>query len=476
MAGDCNIQAEGERSRRNFLKLSLTGAGLSLSGGCTSLSRLSPFRRRKIPPAPSSQPLRMAFIGVGGIGKRHLDILSKSRVQIAALCDVDGRELHGARDMLAIKFPNVQIFQDFRVMFDNVRNLDAVIIATPDHGHGMQAVRALREGCHVYLETPAVHTLDELTVLEREARKVKRLVLSGDLRTSHEMALRGCEALRTGVTGKILQVHIWTNRPVWPQGVELPAGSDPVPNTLAWDLWLAGVAPRPFKRFSYHKFNWRGWTDFGSGALGDIGCQLLSFPCKVLELGVPESVERLHASGSSTASYPKSSELKFICKSKVQKNRVELFWYDGGHMPSAGILQQAQATLGRIPGTGILLTGERGSWLVSGSECRQHYLGLNGSPRMTDFEKHDLWTSAPRFLPRIVSPQQHFLRAVRSGKGYDFNLTAETALNKAVLIGAVVQRVGGLLEWNDRKGRFNNNDAANKMLAPDLQPGWEYLQ
>jgi hypothetical protein len=208
--------------------------------------------------------------------------------------------------------------------------------------------------------------------------------------------------------------------------------------------------------------------------LGDIGPQLLSFPYKALNLSAPESVERLYARGGSGVSYPKSSELRFICKSALQSNRVELFWYDGNRMPRVEILQQTKATLGRVPGTGVLLRGERGSWLVSGSECRQHYLGLNGSSRMTDFEKHDLWVSAPKFLQRIGSAQQHFLYAVRSGKEYDFRKTADIALNKTILTGTIAQRIEGLLKWKDRKGRFTNSDAANAMLTPHLQSGWEY--
>jgi len=466
--------AVNPKNRRSFLKLSLSGAGLSISGGCASLPFTGPLRRSARSPIPSDQPLRLAFIGVGGIGRNHLNLFGRSRVQIAAICDVDQRELESARDTLALKFPGVQTFQDFRVMFDNVKNLDAVIIATPDHGHGMQAVRALREGCHLYLETPVVHTFDELNVLERAARQANRLVLSGDLNTSHEKALRAREALHTGVTGKIRQVHIWTNRPVWPQGAELPSGSDPVPSALAWDLWLAGTRPRSFKRFAYHKFNWRGWTDFGSGALGDIGCQLLSFPYEVLELDAPESIERLHAVAGSEASYPQSSELRFVCRSARQKNRIEIFWYDGNRLPRAEILQQAQATLGRVPGTGVLLMGEKGSWLSSGSDCSQHYLGLNGSARMTDFEKHDLWVSAPEYLPRTGTRQECFLHAVRSGKDYDFNQTAQPALMKAILAGALAQRMGGLLNWKDRKGRFDDNDAANLLLSPRLQP--EFLK
>ncbi len=461
-------------NRRTFLKLSLMGAALSASSGCASLRR-SKGTASQTDRDPSAQPLRLAFIGVGGIGRNHLNFFTQAGVQIAALCDVDEHELQSAREMIALKFPGVRCFQDFRVMFESVENLDGAVIATPDHGHGMQAVWALRAGCHLYLETPVVHTLDELTLLAQEARRAGRMVACGELNTAHETALRACEALRTGVTGPIAQVHLWTSRPVWQQGMELPSGSDPVPATLAWDLWLAGAAPRPYKRFAYHKFNWRGWTAFGSGALGDIGPQLLSFPFKALGLSAPERVERLHADGGSAVSYPRSSAVRLLCHSAFQKNRVELFWYDGGRLPPSELLQQTRATLGRVPGTGVLLTGERGSWLLSGSDCTQHFLGLNGSPRMTDFEKHDLWSTAPQILPRTGSAPERFLQALRSGTKVDFKISAEAALHTAVLTGAIAQRLGEPLEWNDRKGRFNKNEPANQLLRPDLQPGWEFF-
>jgi len=450
------------------------GAGLVASGGC-SVSITPWLSGQKKRTGLSDRPLRLAMIGVGGAGRSHFEYLCKSGERVVALCDVDSQELSNAREMTSVKFPDVQSFQDFRVMFDNVRNLDAVVIATPDHGHGMQAVRALREGCHVYLETPLTHTLAELHVLEYEAGKAERLVLSGDLQCTHKMALRAFEALESGVTGEIRQVHLWTNRPVWPQGASMPVGSDPVPETLAWDLWLAGARPRSFKRFVYHKFNWRGWSDFGAGALGDIGCQMLSFPFKALALQAPLSVERIFADGGSPAAYPKASELKFICKSERQKANVELFWYDGNRMPNSDIVKQVQATLGRVPGTGVLLVGERGSWFVSGSGCKQHYIGLNGASRMTDFEKHDLWLSSKKVVARYENYHQLFLGAVRSGKAYDFNKTAGIALHKAVLSGAIAQRVGGKLEWENRKWRFADAGGANEMLAPSLQPGWKYF-
>lgn len=426
-------------NRRDFLKLALTGAGAAATGGCATLTRTKPARRAPAVPVPAAPP-RLALIGVGGAGAPLLRYFSASGARIDAICDVDERELNVARELLSERFPDLQLFQDYRVMFDTLKALDGAVIATPDHGHAMQAQRALQAGCHLYLETPITHTLQELTTLEGAARRARRHLFCGETNINCEPALRARAALATGVIGKISQAHIWSSGPIWPQGGEPPSGSDPVPAGLAWDLWLAGAQPRPYKRFVYHKFNWRGWCDFGGGTLGDAGCQFLSFPYTTLGLSAPKSVTLLAARGGTAASYPQSSTLRWVCKSAVQKSQVELFWYDGGALPADDLLQQTRSTLGRHPGSGVLLVGERGTWLVAGTACKQHYLGLNGSPRMTDFERHALWSLLPEQLPPTVTAPERFLRAIRRDERCDFNLTAQPALHQTVLLGALASR------------------------------------
>jgi len=463
-------------NRRAFLKLAALGTGLSVSGGC----RMFSHRREKTGKTgvagaeKSRSPLKFGFIGVGGIGRKHLSEFSSMGVNVAALCDVDERELYGARDMLSNKHPSARLYKDFRVMLQNNPGMDAVVIATPDHGHGIQAALSLRAGCHVFLETPLAHTLEELDILETEAARAEKIIMPGDCGCMHEEALRAHEVISTDVLGKISEVHVWTSGPIWPQGGPAPSGSDPVPETLDWQLWLSGAKPRSFKRYAYHKFNWRGWTDFGSGTPGDIGCRLLGFPFKVLKLEAPGNVQRLFHAGGTELSYPRSTELHFQCESKAQKRPVDLFWYDGGRMPRAELLSQVEATLGKLPGTGTLIIGEQGSWFVSGAKCKQHYIGLNGGRRMVDLEKHDLWTSAPKFLPRNGSACELFLRAVRNSKGYDFKINAGKALNQAVLVGAVAQRMDGLLNWNAKKGRFIRTDEACELIKPHLETEWKY--
>ncbi|MFO7937312.1 MAG: Gfo/Idh/MocA family oxidoreductase [Kiritimatiellia bacterium] len=466
-------------NRRTFLRHAAVSAAAAFAGGCGVFQgkRTEALRERDVSSrADPGPPLDFAFIGVGGIGSQHLQSFNRPEINVAALCDVDMRELYKARDMISVRHPSVQIYKDFRVMLQNMPRLDAVVISTPDHGHGVQAVHALRAGCHVFLETPLTHTLEELEVLENEAERAGRIVMPGDCGCMHEEALRAHEVISTGILGKIIQVHIWTNRPVWPQGGSLPAGSDPVPETLDWQLWLSGAKPRSFKRYVYHRFNWRGWTDFGSGTLGDIGCRLLGFPYKVLQLEAPYETERTYASRCSEFSYPRATELRLQCESRLQRDPVEIFWYDGLRMPRPELLKQVRTTLGRVPGTGTLIIGERASWLVRGSACEQHYLGQNGARRMVDLEKHDLWTSAPALFPRNSNPRELFLRSVRNSRNCGFDMFAHSDLNQAILIGAIAQRMDGRLKWNKRKGRFRKNDTADNLTRPHLEPGWKYYR
>lgn len=478
MVKKAEIYNSAERGRRAFLRLSALGAGLSLAGGCGIFTqgRRSGFKPGHCGAINSDgTPLKFGFIGVGGAGREHLRRFTAIGVDILALCDVDQRELYAARDLVSNSSAPPRIYKDFRVMLASNPGLDAVVVSTPDHGHVMQAVHALRTGCNVFLETPLAHTLEELAVLERETKRAKRVLIPADIGGTHKTAHRAHALISSNVLGKISQVHIWSNRPLWPQGGEIPEESDPVPETLDWQLWLAGAKPRPYKQFVYHKFNWRGWNDFGSGTLGDVGCRLIGFPFKVLDLEAPRDVESMYNRGGSAASYPRSTQLRLRCRSRSCKNPVELFWYDGGRLPRAELLTQVRDTLGKVPGTGTLMVGERGSWLVTGVDCDQHYIGLNNAGRMTDFEKHELWSSASPSLPCRGSSEEIFLRAICGADRYDFESSARKALNQTVLIGAIAQRMDGTLQWNQRRERFQNNDAANALLKPHLEAGWEYF-
>jgi predicted dehydrogenase len=287
---------------------------------------------------------------------------------------------------------------------------------------------------------------------------------------------RAVEVLATGLIGAVSEVHVWTGRPVWPQGVNRPEGSDPVPASLDWDLWLGGAPVRPYKSKVYHRFNWRGWHDFGTGALGDAGSHLMNLPFRVLGLGGPVSVEAEDCTERFSEAYPKASKvrLEFAARDK-HRPPVTLWWHDGNWKPAAELMPQVVAALGQVPGSGCLLVGEQGVWLVADDSGTRHYLALRGEERAVDFERHEACQAVPESLPRVQGQQREFLDAIRSG-GTPFSTMAHAVpLAESVLAGCVAQRIRGKLEWNSRKGRFSNNDEANRLAAPEFRAGWAYL-
>jgi predicted dehydrogenase len=454
-------------TRRAFLRSAAAVAAAAASGGCQSLFRTSARQRS------ANERLNLGVIGVGGRGAANLSAALESGERIAALCDVDETALLAGREKVAGRCPEVRLYKDFRKLFEAETALDAVLISTPDHGHALQASWALDKRCHVYVETPLARTLGEVRYLREKARSRGAVIQVGDHGSSTAPFLRALEVLQSGLLGKVTEAHVWTSRPVWPQGIRRPAGSDPVPATLDWDLWLAGAPERPFKSKVYHRFNWRGWHDFGTGALGDAGCQALSLAFRMLKLEAPVTVEATETAERLEETYPRASAVRFgfAARGKLLPP-VTVQWYDGNGKPSAELMPQVLAAYGKIPPSGSLLVGENGVWVTTDDLCTRHALALRGETRVRDIEAHEACRAVPVSLPRVQSHQQAFFDAIRnSGKtisGMDFAVP----LTECVLAGCVAQRIPGRLEWNSRKGRFTKQAEANRLVAPVPREGW----
>ncbi len=459
------------QTRREFLAAAGLCAGAIGSAGCRSFFRPSGARRKRV-----GERLNIGVIGVGGCGQVNWSAAYEAGENIAAMCDVDETALLTGREKVATACPGVRLYKDFRVMFDAEKGLDAVFISTPDHGHGMQAAWAMGHGCHVYVEPPLARTLHEVRFLQEKARACGVVTQLGDQGSAAPEFRRALEVLATGLIGKVSEVHVWTGRPVWPQGVNRPEGSDPVPAALDWDLWLGGAPVRPFKSKVYHRFNWRGWHDFGTGALGDAGCHLMNLPFRALGLEGPVSVEAEDSTERFSETYPKASKVRFGFAARgKQRPPVTLWWYDGNWKPSPELMPQVVATLGQVPAAGCLLVGEQGVWLAADDLGTRHYLALRGEGRATDFEKHEACKAVPETLPRVRGQQRDFLDAIRSGAAPFSGMAHAVPLTESVLVGCVAQRVRGRLEWNSRKGRFTKNAGANLLVTQELRDGWSYL-
>ena len=313
--------------------------------------------------APSDK-LNIAGIGVGGKAEVNLPYAWNNGAEnIVALCDVDDRKAVKARNM----WPNTPYYKNYREMLDKEqKNIDAVIITTPDHMHAVQALPCMQLGKHVYLEKPLTHDIYEARILTQAEKKYKVVTQMGNQGSSGDDTRNVEIWIQAGVIGPVHTVHVWTNRPVWPSGVSLPTGKHDVPKELDWDLWL-GTAPVRDYHPAYHPSTWRGWTDFGTGSLGDMGCHFMDVPYRALKLGYPVSVECSVTSVYTgyfqesfyKGSFPPSSKIHIQFPKRGNLPAVQLIWYDGGIKPKRPAELLPDEEFGEWDG-GILFDGAKG--------------------------------------------------------------------------------------------------------------------
>ena len=346
-------------TRRSFLKKSAIASSIFIVprhvlGGIGYIS-------------PSDQ-LNIAAIGAGGKGTSDIMNASvKGRERVVALCDVD---FSGSAKRSVKNFPKAKLYHDYREMLENEKDLDAVTISTPDHVHGPAAAFAMKRGKHVYVQKPMTHNIREARLLTEMARKNKIVTQMGNQGGSNPLLGMVQNWVDSGVLGKISKVQVWTNRPVWPQGYAMPA-ADPnlKPKDLYWNLWLGPAEQRPFTP-NLHPFNWRGWWDYGTGALGDVGCHLIDIPFRTLGLKYPTDAEcsvgsvytQMWNADYNPEGCPPSSfiTLHFGATEKSQ-SPIEMTWSDGGIRPSHPDIIPADNDIGG-PGSrnGVLIIGEKG--------------------------------------------------------------------------------------------------------------------
>jgi hypothetical protein len=462
-----------------------------------------------------NEKLNIAAIGSGGKG--HSDIQGCLSENIVALCDVDEKRAERAFK----QFDKATKYKDYRKMLDEKSNeIDAVIVATPDHMHATAAIAAMQRGKHVYCQKPLTRTVWEARQMREAANKYGVATQMGNQGYSNEGTRQVAEIVWSGELGQVKEVHAWTDRPWWPQGTtEIPAPTD-VPNTLEWDLWLGSADNRPYtdggKDFKspyggfYQPFNWRGFFDFGCGALGDMACHILGAPNMALKLGSPTSVECIMKEGVSKFQFPKKSITRFNFPARGSMGPVSIFWHDGlkespkiegvptgewlGDLPSAprqrpaaGAAPQPQREPVYNGMVGRVFNYEAYQALKSNSEVRP--ASPNGSLFIGD--KGVLTTGTygegTRLLPtakmadfRMPEPSltrspghyRDWLRACKGGDAACSNFNVAAPFVEWMLLGVIALRVEGKLEWDAAKGRFTNNNEANQFLKPKLRKGF----
>ena len=421
-------------SRRGFIR-GLMGASAFAIGGCRS-----PF---------GSQKIRLAVVGMMGKGfSDWMTMYKTGLVEIVAFCDCDEAMRDKARSKLAhecVDFPGfdaIPFYSDYRKLLDDAGMLgvDAMTISTPDHVHAPVAIRAMSEGIHVFVQKPLVRTLWELDYFERTAKENGVIVQMGNQGSALGSLRRAVEVLQSGILGDVKEVHVWTNRPVWPQGkavadwVKGHAKGDSVPANLNWDVWLSTAAKRPYlgqygegvKAYDpwklgksvYHTFTWRGFRDFGCGAFGDMACHTMNLAFRGLELGGVSAAECIRIEEGNDIAYPTKSVVKLTYKARKSVVRsgeelpeVTLFWYDGfdeanpgksGNKPKAELMPKVVEQFGAVPDTGCYIIGTKGVVLMQDDYGAKCVMALEGDKTFTDILDHEAARAVPRSIPYCV--------------------------------------------------------------------------
>ena len=407
--------------------------------------------------------LNIAGIGVGGQGGHDVDQFSSEN--IVALCDVD--EAHAAR--VFKKYPNAKRYKDFRQMLDQDKSIDAVVVGTPDHLHAIVSVTAIKHGKHVYCEKPLTRTVYEARAVAKAAREAKVATQMGNQGMAFEGNRLINEWLWAGAIGPVREVHVWSDRPThrgkmplwWPQGVERPKDTPQVPDTLDWDLWLGPAPVRPYHP-AYVPFRWRGWWDFGTGGLGDMGIHNLAPVFSALKLGAPDTVQ-----ASSTPVFAETVPLAAIVHyqfpARGDMPPVQLHWYDGGLLPERPAELGENAVLDAEDG--IIFVGDKGKMLVKGWGGEH--------PRLIPESADKAYQRPPKTLPRSIGHYKEWVQACKTGSPTRSNFDFAGPLTEAVLLGSVCIRNGGdKLVWDSANLKITNDPDANKFLHYEYRKGW----
>ena len=494
--------------RREFIKTSSLAAG-ALAFGVPAFLRGQNLNSK----------LNIACIGIGGKGRSDTDACAGEN--IVALCDVDSGS--AAYAMQTKKYPSARFYKDFRQLLDQMGNqVDAVTVSTPDHMHAIVASAAMKRNKAVFCQKPLTQTIYEARYLRKMAKERKLVTQMGNQGSSADGLRRAVETIQDGLIGQVHEVHVWTNRPVWPQAMDRPLGEDPIPATLDWDVWIGPAPMRPYKGGQkpdsrvgiYEPFNWRGWQDFGTGALGDMACHTVNMPFRALDLEYPTAVEATPFGRMNKESYPVGSRIRFDFPKrkahiplehphlfhhsrKIEHDAVTLWWYDGGqpdptargghdlsNKPPADVTADIVALRGNVPDSGCLLVGDGGKVFSPDDYGAEFFVKLKGDEKFLRYTEHPAMAQYPERIPRnhygkpgassVFAHAQEWLVAVKENKPeicYSrFDISAR--LTEIMLLGCVSLRAGQKIEWDGPKMVAKNCPQAAQFIQRQDRSGW----
>ena len=465
-----NKQQEHTRNqgltRRRFLRGSAVAAGCFIVPSSVLGAKASQGGRNAKPP---SERLNIAAVGLGARGLGNVEKCVGSNV--VALCDVDWR----AAATAFAAYPEATKYKDFRGMLDKEKDVDAVVVSTPDNTHAVIAAEAMKREKHVYVETPLAHDVWEARELSRLASQTGVTTQMGNERHSGPGIRRAVEMIFGGGLGPIREVHCWTNRPQWSQGTSRPQAKSPIPAGLDWDLWLGPAAERNYHP-AYHPYRWRGWLDFGTGALGAMGCHLLDVAFWGLKLGQANSFSvEAESTGSNGETYPEASTIRYRFPARGDLEPVEITWYDGGRRPPR---PEQLPYLREVGSNGSIFLGDEHAMMfgptVFGTTPGQ--VGPRTIPEFAEIKdkrpydkiplvKESDWKEGNRHI-------QEWISACKVGKQPCASFEHSAPLTEMVLLGNVALLSGKPITWDSEKMRITNAPEANRFIRREYREGW----
>jgi len=425
-------------SRRQFLTHSTAAGAIVVGSGYWSGVAVA------ADPKGPNDKLNIGMIGTAG--QARFSIGGVQHENIAAVCDIDERNL----DKAVKDFPQAKRYTDFRKLLEQ-NDLDAIVVATPDHTHAPATAGALHLKKPVYCEKPLTHTVYEARTLAKLAAEAKVATQMGTQIHAGANYRRVVELLQAGVIGPVKEVHTWVGKG-WGGG-DRPAEVDPVPPHIHWDLWLGPAPERPFNAKAYLPANWRRWWDFGGGTMADMACHHMDLPFWALKLRHPTTVEAfgppVHAEGT-----PHGLKVVYTFAAREQQPALTLTWYDGNQSPKElhGV---------KVGGGGNLFVGEKGMLLAD-----------YGTHKLLPEDKFKDFTPPAKTIPDSIGHHREWLQAIRTGGPTTCNFDYSGALTEAVLLGNVAYRVGQKIEWDPQALKAKNCPDAEKYLRREYRKGW----
>ena len=427
-------------------------------GGTAAVAAAGVFPGRAL---GANERLNVAGIGAGGKGASDVDGAAGAGCNIVALCDVD--QDRAAKTLK--KFPRAKVYNDYRVMLEKEASIEAVTVSTPDHHHAPAALMAMNLGKHVYCQKPLTYSVHEARLMSETAKKMKVATQMGNQAHAGEPIRRGVELVRAGIVGKVTEVHTMTNRPIWPQGMTDRPEKQPVPATLDWNLWL-GPAPLRDYNAAYCPFKWRGWWDFGTGALGDMACHIMDMAYWALDLGGPEWVEAEHG-GNTVESPPNWSTVKYRFPARGENPPVTFTWWDG-RKPFKN------KQLPNVPGRDIMGEQAGGKWdiVLIGDKGKMFFQRgktnwiIEPASRLAEFKEPE------KTIRRVKNEDQEWVDACKGGPAALSNFSYSGPFSEMVLLGNVAIRTGEKIQWDSANLKATNCAAAEQYIRREYRKGW----